>query len=96
MIAKDNNFDSSGTSFFGTTLLSSANQIQSIMGYSLWSCPKSNFNWHGLTSKEEVFTVYDWKEGEISKDEMVHFHIGGVNKDSTERAKLEIMRLMKC
>jgi hypothetical protein len=88
------NLDSSGTSFFGTTLLASAKQIQSVMGSSLWSCPKSNFNWHALTEKEEVFTVYDWKEGEISKDEMVCFHIGGFNKESTDRAKQELIRLM--
>lgn len=47
-----------------------------------------------MTEKEEIFTVYDWKEGEISKDEMVYFHIGGFNKESTDRAKQELIRLM--
>jgi len=84
--------DANGTSFYGTTVMATAKQIASFMGPSLWSCSKTNFNWTAATDDGEVFTVYDWKEGDITEDTKVYFHIGGFNKETTEKAKKEMLR----
>jgi hypothetical protein len=89
-----NDTDASGTSFHGTTIKTTARKIQSVMGRSAWSCNKTNFNWTGETDKGEVFTVYDWKEGPIDLDSEVYFHVGGFNKESTERAKNELLNIL--
>ena len=43
------------------------------------------------TNNGDVFTVYDWKEYRILKeDEIIQWHIGGMSKQITEQAKHEI------
>jgi hypothetical protein len=87
--------DASGTSFHGTTITATPSQIRAVMGESKWSCSKTNFNWVGLTEDEQVFTVYDWKMGRVSKNQTVEFHIGGFSKESEEKAKKELLALIK-
>lgn len=87
--------DASGTSFHGVTITATPNQMCKVMGDSKWSCGKTNFNWVGLTEDEQVFTVYDWKMGRVSKNQTVDFHIGGFSKESEEKAKQELLALIK-
>ena len=87
--------DASGTSFHGVTITATPKQIMSVMGQSRWSCGKTNFNWVGLTEDDEVFTVYDWKMGRVAKNQTVEFHIGGFSKESEEKAKKELLALIK-
>ena len=52
---------------------------------------KTNFDWEMETNNGDVFTVYDWKEYRILKeDEIIQWHIGGMSKQITEQAKHEI------
>jgi hypothetical protein len=90
-----NDFDPSGTSFHGVTITATPKQIMSVMGESKWSCSKTNFNWCGMTDDGKIFTVYDWKMGEVSKNQTVEFHIGGFSKESEETAKKELLALIK-
>ena len=87
----DKNTDASGTSFHGITVQATARQISAFMGESVFSCNKTNYNWVATTDCGQIFTVYDWKEGDITEDTVVHFHIGGFNKEATEKAKTDIL-----
>jgi len=43
------------------------------------------------TEAGDVFTVYDWKEyRSLNENEMIEWHIGGMNRAITEQAKREI------
>lgn len=92
-ISKD--IDPSGTSFHGVTITSTPKKVESVMGSSVYSCNKTNFNWYGMTNDGQIFTVYDWKMGEVSKNQTVEFHIGGFSKESEEKAKEELIALLK-
>jgi len=57
---------------------------------------KTNFDWTCETSDGEVFTIYDWKEyRKISEDEVIEFHIGGRNGIVTEKAKRELLEVLR-
>jgi hypothetical protein len=44
---------------------------------------------------EEIITIYDWKMyREVELDEEIEWNIGGHNKQSTEKAKEEILNLL--
>jgi hypothetical protein len=44
---------------------------------------------------EEIITIYDWKMyREVGIDEEIEWNIGGHNKQSTEKAKEEILNLL--
>lgn len=85
------NLDASGTSFHGTTVKATAKQIESFMGESVFSCNKTNYNWIAVTDDGDLFTVYDWKEGDINENTEVFFHVGGFSKEATEKAKAEML-----
>lgn len=85
--------DPTGTSFWGSTVLASYNQLCDAIGGKPQGggCGKSLYDWTCENDLGEVFTVYDWKEyRNFGKDEQVYFHIGGHNKEATELAKKEI------
>ncbi len=84
-----------GTSFFGTTIRASVDELTNAFGepsmeYNTGE-DKVNFEWEMETEDEEVFTIYDWKEyRRISKDEIIEWHIGGHSVEVTEKAAEEI------
>lgn len=87
--------DASGTSFFGSTILASYNQLCNAIGGPPQGggCGKSIYDWTCENEDGDVVTVYDWKEyRDFGKDEQVYFHIGGRNKESTEKAKAELQK----
>ena len=92
-ISKD--IDPSGTSFHGVTIQSTAKKVEAVMGSSVYSCCKTNFNWYGMTNDGQIFTVYDWKMGKVGKNQTIAFHIGGFTKESEEKAKEELIALLK-
>jgi len=92
-ISKD--IDPSGTSFHGVTITTTAKKVEAVMGDSDGSTYKTNFNWCGMTNDGQIFTVYDWKMGEVSKNQTIAFHIGGFSKESEEKAKKELIALLK-
>lgn len=85
--------DPSGTSFFGSTILASYNQLCNALGGRPQSggCSKSRYDWTCENNEGEVVTIYDWKEyRDFGNDEKVYFHIGGLNEKATENAKREL------
>ena len=97
-ISKD--IDPTGTSFHGVTIQSTADKVEAVMGDSNGSSRKTNFKWCGMTNDGQIFTVYDRKmfkgmKGTVSKNETVVFNIGGFSKESEEKAKEELIALLK-
>ena len=84
-------------SFHDTTIRASVNELIATLGkpwdQSNNGQEKVNFEWDCKTEDGDVFTIYDWKEyRSISRDEQIHWHIGGHSKvqTSTIADKLEL------
>lgn len=84
-----------GTSFYGDTIEASFNELEAILG----ACDIVN---DSKVSREWVrefgdilFTVYDWKMLEFRDDEIIDWHIGGYDSESTGKVKQELERLLK-
>jgi hypothetical protein len=89
-----------GTSFHGTTIRTTVNKIAEAIGEPQYEdntgSDKTNFDWLCETEDGEVFTIYDWKEyRSIHGEELVDFHIGGYDKIVTEKAKRELLDIIK-
>jgi hypothetical protein len=87
-----------GTSFHGITIRATGNQLSKIVGeYSKLKSGdgKVTFQWILENEDEEIITIYDWKMyREVGIDEEIEWNIGGHNKQSTEKAKEEILNLL--
>jgi len=88
-----------GTSFFGTTFPASVNQLVKAIGEPMHEEntgeDKTNFEWNMELEDGTVFSVYDWKEYRpISLDEVIDWHIGGKNGDSTVKALEQLSKLI--
>lgn len=88
-----------GTSFYGTTIITTVNELVNALGAPQWEentgNDKVNIEWDCENSEEKPVTVYDWKEYRpIGKDEEIEFHIGGFSKTDTENAKNELEILL--
>jgi len=86
-----------GTSFHDTVINTTVNKLIKALGHPQYfqndGKDKVNFEWRMETDKGEVFTVYDYKEYRcIDYDEIIEFHIGGMEKYITENALVEICR----
>ena len=89
----------SGTSFFGTTIRTTVNELIENIGEPNFEentgKDKVNFEWELETESGKVFTIYDWKEYRpIGWDEEIEFHIGGMNRGACEEALEELERLI--
>jgi hypothetical protein len=96
-MAKKTYKSTDGTSFFGTTIRATVNQLISAFGEpsddSNTGEDKVNFEWEMETEDGEVFTIYDWKEYRmIDVDEYVIWHIGAMNKSVCNTAEDEILK----
>ena len=85
-----------GTSFHGTTIFASVNDLIGILGEPRYvdnsGTDKTTHEWEMETDDGDVFTVYDWKEyRSIDSDEEIEWHIGGMSEMITTQAKHEIM-----
>jgi len=96
--------DCSDSSWWGTTLLTSVEQLRIALGdpetISNDGDDKINYEWVkairiDTLDKEIVFTVYDWKTYRpISEVEAIDWHIGGKSKEETEMVKKMIRDAM--
>ena len=96
-MAKKTYKSADGTSFHGTTIRATVNQLISAFGEpsddSNTGEDKVNFEWEMETEDGEVFTIYDWKEYRmIDVDEYVVWHIGAMNKSVCNTAEDEILK----
>ena len=96
-MAKKTYKSTDGTSFFGTTIRATVNQLISAFGEpsddSNTGEDKVNFEWEMETEDGEVFTIYDWKEGRpLRLDEYVVWHIGAKDKSTSNTAEDEILK----
>jgi hypothetical protein len=90
----------SGTSFHGTTLKATPQQLINLFPMSYHEQndgrDKTNFDFTLVTESGDVFTIYDWKEYRpLRMDEVVEWHVGAVNASVSEQAKQEVMALLK-
>ena len=94
-MAKRTYRDTDGTSFFGTTIRATVEQLTNAFGDPADNNTgedKVNFVWDMETENEEVFTIYDWKEyRELKLDEYVIWHIGAKDKSVCNTAEREIL-----
>ena len=84
-----------GTSFHGSVIVASVNELTKIMGEPHYSGndgeDKVNYEWEMETENGAVFTVYDWKAyRSIGSNEQIEWHIGGQTRSVTEAALDEI------
>ena len=96
-MAKKTYKSTDGTSFHGTTIRATVNQLISAFGEpsddSNTGEDKVNFEWEMETEDGEVFTIYDWKEGRpLRLDEYVVWHIGAKDKSTSNTAEDEILK----
>lgn len=87
------------TGWYGTTINASPEQLKEIIGKPTYEdnfgFDKVNMEWEMELNDGTVFAIYDWKYYEALKPkEVVCWHIGGIDKKSTEKAKKEIMKLL--
>lgn len=98
-MARKTTKSASGTSFHDTVLSASVNDLIAILGEPTIEDntgeDKVNFEWICETEAGDVFTIYDWKEyRRISREETIEWHIGGMNRQVTDRALSEILHLV--
>jgi hypothetical protein len=99
-MAKLTEKSANGTSFHDTTIRTTVNKLVEAVGEAQWGDnsgeDKTNFDWICETKDGDIFTIYDWKEyRSIHRDELIEFHIGGENKLITEKAKRELLEILK-
>ena len=93
-----------GTSFRGTVINSTINELTRSIGEpqydagrpNKWGCriDKITVEWTCETKDGDVFTIYDWKEYRLfDEDEIIEFHIGGHSEEITNQALKELIRL---
>ena len=85
------------TAWYQSTVTTTLDILKKVLGEPQWAdndgCDKSNFDWEMETEDGTPFTVYDWKEYRpIEDDELIEWHIGGINTFDTEKAKEEIVK----
>jgi hypothetical protein len=89
----------SGTSFHGTTIEATPNELSNLLNepYSSYNngMDKTNFDWVIETETGDVVTIYDWKYYHpLDMDTTYEWHIGGHSKTGTEIAKNELKQLL--
>jgi hypothetical protein len=89
----------SGTSFHGTKIEATPNQLLKVLGNPKHiyndGRGKSNFDWTMETETGDVVTVYDYKYyKELEMDTVYEWNIGGHGKIGTDIAANEIKQLL--
>lgn len=103
-MAKKTEKSADGTSFYGTVINSTINELTRSIGepqydgYDAgrenWGFDKVTVEWNCETKDGDVFTIYDWKEDRFfDEDDIIEFHIGGHSEEITKQALRELIRL---
>lgn len=88
------------TSFHGVEFEATPDQLRKAYGEPALNNngggDKVNLQWELETNSGRMVTVYDWKEyRRIEDGDVISWHIGGVKKEDTEEALLEIRKELK-
>jgi len=91
---QDTTKSSNGTSFYGDTIRTSYNILEIVLGKpQAYEDGKVAFEW----TKEidgEVFTIYDWKEEYFFDDDLIDWHIGAHDAETSKKAKAKLEELV--
>jgi hypothetical protein len=90
---------SNGTSFHGTTIKTTPNELKKILGEPQYFCNvgryKSNMCYTCETNTGKIITIYDWKYYRaVEPTELIEFHIGGHSAEDTLDARMELNTLI--
>ena len=97
---KVRSFDAiNGTSFHGTTILATPQELHDVLGEPTTGNndgeDKTNYEWWLKTVTGRAVTLYDWKEyRRIRMNEEIEWHIGGHSLEDTERAQDELTYML--
>jgi hypothetical protein len=92
-MAKRSNKNADGTSFHGVTIRTTANQLTDMFGSpGSGDSGKVNWDWTLETEDGTAFTVYDWKEGHVTEDTVIDFHIGAHSFMDSVKAQEELQQ----
>ena len=97
-MAKKTNKSPSGTSFHGTTIVTTPETLKKLFPESFIEDVggKTNLDFILETKDGDVFTIYDWKlYVSLTQNGIYSFNIGACNKLVAEQAKGEIFNLIK-
>lgn len=98
MLKVNPNANANGTSFHGSTIQASVNQIVAAFGEPCCTSDESDKvqnEWCFELDGEPV-TLYDWKEyRRYSRSARIEWHVGGNSKSVTDSAASEIQRMLK-
>jgi len=87
-----------GTSFYGDAITATLNDLKRVLGEPYYNGSiedKVQNEWLMETNDGKVFTVYDWKiYRPYNNNELIDWHIGGHNKETTQQAKQEILNVL--
>lgn len=88
-----------GTSYHHVTLHASVSELESVLGKPLNGDggDKVNYEWDikaMYDGREIVATIYDWKEGDITKEQKIHFNVGGFNERDENIVKDIVLGLL--
>jgi hypothetical protein len=97
---KSTNKETNGTSFHGSTVRASVNELIEVVGKSTYEDntgeDKVNIEWVLEDENGNVITIYDWKQYRpLSYDEKINWHVGGMEKNITDNAKEEIEYVLR-
>lgn len=87
-----------GTSFFGDTILTSANDLCEKLGVDIayYGGDKTHYEFELETEDGIPFTIYDWKESDwVTEDTRLYFHIGARNAEESKKALRAVMECLK-
>lgn len=98
-MAKHTEKSGSGTSFHSVVLSATPRQLIDLFPNSYHSNndgrDKVNFDFTLETESGEVFTIYDWKEYRpLEMDEVIEWHLGGLNEQTCLQGKAEVIELL--
>lgn len=82
MYKLDHNADLVGTSFTEVVLKATPRKLLEVFGQPTDEDidGKVQMEWTFSSSSGQIFSLYDWKEGELNPDMEVNFHIGSTEK----------------
>jgi hypothetical protein len=87
-----------GTSFYGDAITATLSDLKRVLGEPYYNGSiedKVQNEWLMETNDGKVFTVYDWKiYRPYNNNELIDWHIGGHNKETTQQAKQEILDVL--
>ncbi len=88
-----------GTSFYGTEIQATPSELIQLFPESFKEhnngIEKTKFEFELETNDEKVFSIKDWKEEHpLKMTEIIDWHIGGFDYETTEKAAIEVSELL--